>query len=499
MSGTLASGARAAGGAPPRRALFAALLAVGAATAAAGLLWAHPAASAAPVLLAAAAWAAWTAPLRASAGLLVFALLAVDDSLNANGLWHTPLAVVGDLLRHSLRTVVAAAEGIWFTGAELAVLFLLGVAAWRAARRERAARQVDVPVVVTGVALAYVAAVALAIANGVGRGGSLEVAVWQTRPLFLTAALYLLFAAAFRGPADHVALGRIVVLAAVVRAALALWVRHAVAPGASVPVGYVTDHGDSILFSLACAILVARLLERPDAARVRVTAAVLPLLLLGIHANGRRTAWLQLALSLGVFFVVARGARWKRPVARAALLAAPLVLLYGAAGWSSSAAAFAPVQLVRSVVDARVDRSTWNRHVENWNLAMSMRDHPLAGRGFGREWTEFYRGDDISTIFYRYRAQPHNQLLGLLLFAGPFAFVGIWAPFALLVFLGARAYPRARTPEDRAAALCIAACAVVMAVQCFADLGPFWHQYWVLTALALAMGGKLARATGALR
>ena len=153
------------------------------------------------------------------------------------------------------------------------------------------------------------------------------------------------------------------------------------------------------------------------------------------------------------------------------------------------------MQLVRSVTDSTVDRSTWDRQVEDWNLAMSMRDRPLLGRGFGHEWTEYVAGDEITQIFHRYRTQPHNQVLGLLLFAGPLGFVGIWAPLAVLVLAGARAYPRARSAEERATALCVAATAVVVGIQCFSDLGPFWPQYAVLTALALAAAGQLAAAT----
>jgi hypothetical protein len=62
-----------------------------------------------------------------------------------------------------------------------------------------------------------------------------------------------------------------------------------------------------------------------------------------------------------------------------------------------------------------------------------------------------------------------------------------------------RAYPRCRTPEERAAALCVGAAAIVVTLQCYSDLGPLFHQYWVLTGLALAVGGKLVVATGAWR
>jgi hypothetical protein len=472
-----------------------ALVAVGLATACAALAGAGPAATAAPVLLAAVLWAACTAPLRVSAGALAFLLLALDDRWNANGRYTSALAPLGDLLRLSLRVVVPAIP-LPVTGAELGIALLLGIAAWRRARGERVPERACPPGVLAVVAL-FVAALGLGVAVGLARGGSAEMAVWQTRPLATAAALFLVFEVAFRGTPDVPALARIVVAAAVVRAALALWVRHVVLAG--VPgVEYVTDHGDSMLFSLACVIVIAHLVERADRRRLQAALVLLPLLLAGIQANQRRTAWVQLTLGLVTFLITARAAPWRRQVARAALVSLPALVLYGAAGWRSPSPAFKPVRVVRSMVDSNVDRSTWDRQVENWNLAMSMRERPLTGRGFGHEWTEYMASDDIAAIFTRYRAQPHNQVLGILLFAGPLAFAGIWAPLSVLVLLARRAYPRLRGPEARAAALAVGATAVIVAVQFFGDLGPFWPQYGVLLALALATGGKLAAETEAL-
>jgi O-antigen ligase len=486
-----------ASGAAPVAALVA-VGAVGAATAVAALLGAGPAATAAPVLLAAVLWAAWTAPLRSSAGILAFLLLALDDRWSANGRWASPVAPLGDLLRLSLRVVVPGVP-LPVSGAELALALLLVVAAWRRSRGERDPGQALSPPGVRAVAALLVGAIALGVGVGLAHGGSAEVAVWQTRPLATAAALYLLFEVAFRGTPDVAAIARVVVAAAAVRAALALWVRHVVLAGVA-GVEYVTDHGDSMLFSLACVIVIAHLVERADRRRLQAALVLLPLLVAGMQANQRRTAWVQLALGLLTFLVVGRAAPWRRQVGRAALAALPAVLLYGAAGWGAGAESgfFKPVRLVRSIVDSNVDRSTWDRQVENWNLAMSMRERPLLGRGFGNEWTEYMASDDIAAIFTRYRAQPHNQVLGILLFAGPLGFVGIWAPLSVLVLLARRAYPRLRVPEARAAALAVGATAFIVPVQFFGDLGPFWPQYGVLTALALATGGKLAAETGAL-
>ncbi|HET8538652.1 MAG TPA: O-antigen ligase family protein [Anaeromyxobacter sp.] len=497
MTGAAPSVGRAPGRAPVLA--VTAVCAIAAATAWAALSVGHPAATAAPVVLALLAWTAWRAPLRASAAVLLLLVLALDDFENANGLWHSPLAGLGDLVHHSMQSIFPSVKGLALTGTELGILLLLAVAAWRSSTGAPADRPAAPPRALAAVGGAYLGAILLATANGLARGGDAEVAVWQTRPLLETAALTMVFLAALRERGAEVLAARVVVLAAVVRAALAAWVRWVVAPGTTFDLEYATDHGDSMLFTLAFVLVAAHLLERRDRARAFAALAVLPVLLVGIHANGRRTAWLQLALGLLLFLVVARGAAWRRQLGRAALVALPFLVLYGAAGWSSTSAAFRPVQLVRSVTDSTVDRSTWDRQVENWNLAMSMRDRPLLGRGFGHEWTEYFAGDAITEIFHRYRAHPHNQLLGVLLFAGPLGFAAIWAPFAVLVLAGVRAYPRARTPEQRATALAVAATSVVVGVQCFSDLGPFWPQYAVLTALALAAAGRLATETGAAR
>jgi hypothetical protein len=489
-------GVQAVRGEAPGAAPLVALVAVGVATALAALAGAGPAATAAPVLLSVVAWVACTAPLRSSAGALAFLLLALDDRYNANGLWASPLAPLGDLLRLSLRVVVPVVP-LPISGSEIAIVLLLGVAAWRRSRGERIPWQAASPPEVRAVAVLFLAAIGLGIAVGLVRGGSAEMAVWQTRPLATAAALFFLFDAALRGTPDLGAIARIVVAAAAARAALALWVRHVVLQGDRGP-EYVTDHGDSMLFSLACVIVIAHLVERADRRRLQAALVLLPLLVAGILANQRRTAWIQLAFGLVTFLVVGRAAPWRRQVARAGLAALPAVLLYLAAGWGSTSPVFRPAQVVRSLVDSNVDRSTWDRRVENWNLAMSMRERPLSGLGFGHEWTEYMASDDIAAIFERYHAQPHNQVLGILLFAGPLAFVGIWAPLSMLVLLARRAHPRLRTPEGRAAALAVGATAVIVAVQFFGDLGPFWPQYGVLLALALATGGKLAAETGAL-
>ena len=65
------------------------------------------------------------------------------------------------------------------------------------------------------------------------------------------------------------------------------------------------------------------------------------------------------------------------------------------------------------------------------------------------------------------------------------------------IFFAIRAYRFAREADDRAAALCCMASVLIVLVQWWGDLGMGATQSKVFAALALAMAGKLAVATGA--
>ena len=185
-------------------------------------------------------------------------------------------------------------------------------------------------------------------------------------------------------------------------------------------------------------------------------------------------------------------------LARYGLVLAPVVGLYVAVGWNHSGSAlFAPVKMIRSVEDSSTDDSTHWREVENWNIGMSIRQHPLMGLGLGGEYTEYMRNGSIAAFYPQYRAWPHNSVLGLLLLAGVFGFTAIWSLFALVVYLAARSYRRATVPEHRVAALaCIASVIGCMSIA-YGDTGANLFQFRLFAALSLAVAAKLAIATGA--
>lgn len=450
-----------------------------------------------PVLLAAILYGAFTLPLRWTVSTLLFVTLAADGTKNAGGLWHTPWAVIGDLLTSNLDAVVPAAKGMKLNGLELANLLLLGVGIYR----RSAGSRLDPPKTQTASVVGPVVMLCLAgtffsILIGYSNHGSPDVMIWQTRPMVEGAALFFLLQHTYGGAADRRLLTKIIVAAAWVKAAIAVYVRYRIAV-AYTNVEFTTSHGDSVLFVMACVIPIAHLLEQTDGRRLRNLLVIAPLVLWGILANTRRLAWVELAFVLGAFYLISPARRWKVYLTRAALIAVPIAIVYVSAGWNSNSRIFGPVQLLRSVSDTKKDRSAWDREVEDYNLAVSTSERPLLGRGFGTEYSEYIKGDDISRFFPMFRTQPHNMVLGLLLFAGALPFFAIWLVYPATAFLAARAYRLASTPEQRAAALSCIGCVLVVCVQCFGDMGLYSTQSKLVTALALAVAGKLAVETGA--
>jgi O-antigen ligase len=453
-----------------------------------------------PALVTVLAWVVIVTPLRWSVTGLLFLSLAVDDRSSAEGVWRTPLSFVGDLLHSNIDAVVPGASGFKLKGIEVAAVLLAAVALFRRLRGDTIDTRGDVatPRVMREFVGILLLSVGYAVANGLASGGDPQVALWHARPFLDVVALFFLFQLAYRGPVDHVLLGRTIVAAASVKAVLAIWIRAFVAPfqrGGRME--FTTNHGDSILFVVACAILLAQLFERPQRRFLRDFVLFFPLLVWGMIANARRLAWVELAFVAALFLWISPRTAFKRGVMRALVLATPLLVAYVIVGLSSDHPFFAPVATFRSVSDSTADRSTWDRHVESWNIANSIRDNPLRGRGFGQEYTEYIAMDDISHAFPMYKAEPHNMLLGLVLFAGAIAFTGIVAVYGLVVFLAARSYARTARPLDRVACLTLMAIVVIIWLQIYGDMGVFSPQAYLLGALAMALSGKMAVASGA--
>jgi O-antigen ligase len=462
-----------------------------------------PAASAAPVLGVGVLWLMWRIPIRLSLFALIFLGLTLEcaQEIPASGLWKSPIFIIGEMLLSKANDWTGV-RPLVMTGVDCVVGYLLLVMVWRRATGSRIDLEGQEQ---TAGAMALGAAVTLAgtlwvWGYGLARGGNFGNSLLQIYKLLYVPLLFFLCQAAFRGPKDHWAIAKVILAAAIYRSLFALFVRFVIAPGLGVEVAYATTHGDSMLFAGGAGLALAMLNEGVARHSKQLTVflvGTIGLIMLAAKANNRRVAWVEMAAVVVAFWLISNRTPLKRFVARTAMIAAPIIVMYLAIGWNSGSGIFTPVRLARSILDSKSDSSTLWRDLENADLILNIQDHPILGTGLGHEYNEFITLPDVSAAFKLYRLIPHNSVLGFLAFAGVLGFTVIWCAIAVAVFLASRGYRKATVPLDRAMALWVIGTMIVYINSIYGDMGQgSWTAIFTVCP-ALAVAGKLVVGVGA--
>ena len=464
-------------------------------------------ASVAPLAGAAMLWAIWVAPLRATLGVAMFLGLAADRPGDAEGLWSSPFSVVGGLLFHNLNHVISI-DALKFSGVFALAGLLLVVRLYRCltGRAEDTPGSLGLAAPMRwALGVAFVTVVLL-VGVGMARGGDIEAAKIQVQAFLQLLAVAYLFGVSLRGTRDYRWLGGVIVAAAAVKALMALWVRATLPAsypnrwGVLTEMEYATNHGDSLLFICAAAVLIGPLFHQPTRRQLTTFALGMPLIIAGLVANDRRIAWVQLGLVVVAYLLMNPLSAPSRRLARTLVLASPLLLAYVAVGWTSASRVFTPVSFVRDILqpersDGSLDRSTLFRDVENFNLVQTFMPNPVVGSGFGHPFVQAVQGDALPD-FTDYEFLPHNSMLSLWAFTGLAGFTGIFGVVVVGALLAVRARAAAATIDQAIAAVAVVGTLGAYVVHLWADIGFTEAPTIFLVGLALAMAGQLAVATG---
>lgn len=414
--------------------------------------------------------------------IIVFLLLVGEDPSIFAGLMSTPAALVEEVL-----FAPSPIKLPLFTWAALVLLMVLGAGPSPHMRARPMAKAL----------LVSVSCAALWTVLGVTRGGSLYQTAFQLFPLLNGLLLAALLMAVAHRPQHYAMILKAIVAAAVYRALAGLglyvfMVRDL--PWDKVP-EYLTAHGDTVLYVSAVLILLVGAVERATPKARLAACFLVPILLLAIHLNNRRLAWVSLVAGLVAVYAAYPPSASKRRVVRAAAVLLPVLGLYTAIGWGRSERIFKPLRSLESVGSDK-DASTLSRDFENEGLLFTFAQYGFLGAGFGIEYIEI--NTSLSArVFAQYRYSPHNSLLGLLAFTGPLGLAGILMPLPISIFLNARTSRAARAPLERVVAVVGVAEAAVCLNQLWGDMGFISRTTLTVLATAIAAAGRLSVWTGA--
>jgi hypothetical protein len=437
-------------------------------------------------------------PLRLPAlGLLFFGLVLENPAEElASGLFKSPLWPLGWLITAHWNLVIPL-KALVFSGIDVALVFFFALGLYRRATASRidGAGFVETASPMRFFGWVTVLGTVLLEVWGAARGGmDFANSLWQIEHYAYLPLLFLAFHYAFRGPQDQAAIGKTIIVAAVLRAILAYYLRHFWIPNTIETMPTATTHTDSMLFAGAFCLCVGLVLEIPSRRNKLLCIFVLPVLAMGILANNRRIAWVEIGLALGVLFTVMPMTPLKRKLIRWTLFAVPVVAIYLAIGWGKTGGFFRVAAMVRSLVDSKTDASTEWRELENLDLVMSLRSSPVLGLGFGHR----YIGPvNIEDVYAQEHFLPHNSLLGVWAFGGIIGFTLNWMFLAVGCFVAVRTYRMATRAIDRVAVLSVLQMVMIYMNHCYGDLGLGTTTGVLLVAPALSVVGKLALTTGA--
>jgi hypothetical protein len=313
---------------------------------------------------------------------------------------------------------------------------------------------------------------------GLLRGGQGQPSYWQIIQLVSLPICALAFLYSVRGPRDFRALGTVVVVAAVTKGLLVAWVYEVVCRPMNIKPFYATTHSDSVTFGIAILILASNLFEHRDKKSFWRFALIVPFIVIAIVMNNRRLAFVGVGAGVFTTFAIMKPSAFKKKLTRWALILAPFFAAYVKIGGESTNPLFAPAALINSVTN-QTDTSSLTRDIENYNLTVTLRQHTILGPGFGFEYIEQVRAEDISQGFSLYKFIAHNSVLWLWSVVGLVGFTILWMVYAMQAFFASRGYRAGRTPVERAAGLVTLAATITEMSMDWGDMG--LHSYTNLT------------------
>jgi hypothetical protein len=456
--------------------------------------------AAVPIVGASVAYAIWRLPIRHSVFAFMCAVIAADvmprSPTSALEIWRSPVEPLRLLFLDNLNKLTGVAA-LRVSGTELLLVALLLLAAVRTVSGDTTDQRGRVPGIApisASLALAF-AAVVLLEGWGMARGGDFRQSLWQFRQLLFFPIIAALVAYSVRSLQDLFTAAKLLTAVAFAKILIGLYYYVIVVSSGAGKPATVTSHADTMLFVAVIAMWTGWAAFRPSLGRLIVSGSIVAWMLLGIVINNRRTAYVSLAAALMVL-VPLLPRRTRHALTRLGLVLLPFVLAYLLAGRYTSSGIFAPAASVMSVLEQK-DASSATRDIENYNLTLTLKQHLLAGSGWGHPYAEVSVAYDVSTFFEQYRFVAHNSVLWLLSVGGILGFTMLWLNLGLGIYFARRSHFLARTPAERMVAYTAIVFIVIYMLQAWADMGT---QSWtgvLLVALALTGAGKLATLTGA--
>ncbi|MCP5099988.1 MAG: O-antigen ligase family protein [Chloroflexi bacterium] len=348
-------------------------------------------------------------------------------------------------------------------------------------------------------ALLFIGFIIFGLGYGISRGGAINIALWESRPIFYLLLLLLLTSNLITTRRHVENLMWAIMLAIFIEGLNGVYMYLVVFNG---DLGYVeslTEHSSAIHMNTFFLFLIALWVYKGSSLSRRLWLLVMvPPVLLTYLAAQRRAAFVALIIALILVAVILF--RERRTTFWFIVPLATLVgILYVAAFWNNTSALGMGAQAVKSVIaedqaSAQDQRSNLYRDIENVNSAFTIRQKTLTGVGFGKKFFILVPLPDIS-FFIWWEYITHNSVIWIWMKTGVGGFASMIFLIGLSIMVGMRALWRMPGGDLSAVALTAVLYIIMHFVYAYVDMS--WdNQSMIYVGTMMGLLGSLERIVG---
>lgn len=335
----------------------------------------------------------------------------------------------------------------------------------------------------------------ISIGFGYVRGGILNIALWETRSLFI-AGLVAIVVPNVLERREHVHhLINLICISVLLLSIETIWRKYTLLPEDVLP-EQAFGHETPVFMDFVVILLLARLIW-PATTGQRLAAFAIPLILYAQMVTERRAGWI--GLDVGMILLAIFVFRLRRKLFFFVVLPGLVFYVgYLAAFWRAEGPIAQPARAVRSINDpeGRDINSNLARMLETANLRINIHANPVTGIGFGRKYIdytgEFYLG---WWPFWHYMA--HNSVLWIWVKMGTFGFFVFLAWLGAGVVRGVQLLKQAANDRTAPILAALVSALTMLVVYFWVDLGMTNPRAMAVLGLVLGLIGMWGREAAA--
>jgi hypothetical protein len=346
-----------------------------------------------------------------------------------------------------------------------------------------------------GALLAFLLCVAMGVAHGLVSGGNLKIIVVEIRPFWYLFMSYILACNLITDKRHVRIFFWFIIICAGIKSFQGTYIYLVQYHGSLLGLNEIMAHEESFFWVAVVLLVILFLLHHRYRPQLYVALLTLPTIFIALIANQRRTDYIALLVgamaSWAIIFLV-------KPSARKPLLIGMILFLLAGSAYvlafgNSSGGLAQPARAVMSLFhpDPRDAASNLYRDIEAYDLKFTVKQNPILGMGFGKEFLQPIPLPNILILDPYYLYVPHNTILWVWMRLGPAGYSVFWYLIGSIVVSGCFIARQLRDKYLQLVAIFVVAITFMEIIAAFTDYQLFFYRNVIYLGILAGMLMKL--------